>query len=52
MGEMPKWDLIEHTEQLVDYDRIRTGIENLQLQKEHPRYAIMILARLITIKLS
>ena len=40
MSEMPKWDLIEHTEQLVDYERIRTGIENLQLQKEHPRYKV------------
>ena len=40
MGEIVVWDLIEHTEKLQDYDRIKTGIENLNLQTEHLRYKI------------
>lgn len=37
---MQKWDLVHHTESLLDYERIVAGIEKLQLQKEHPRYKI------------
>lgn len=35
---MSEWDLIEHTENLLDYERIKEGIKSMELETEHPRY--------------
>lgn len=37
---LQKWDLVEYTEKLLDYDKIVEGIKNLKLETEHPKYEV------------